>query len=270
MDGKAFFYTNPLELSPEWLKKDEDSPKQDKPWAPWLTERLEVFGCSCCPPNVTRLLASLGGYEYTYEGNTLWVHQYMDSEAEENDMWIRQVTRYPNDGRIQITAEGVDTLALRIPGWCRRYDILLDGQPWRGELERGYAYLSLPAGRHSVELILDMPCVLVEANPRVREDAGRVAVRRGPVVYCAESLDNGPMLSEIRLADQAAWDLEYQEAYGLPVLRTKGFRRNPDSFGECLYREASDDPISADVTLIPYHAFANRGVSEMQVWLLRP
>lgn len=269
LDGKAFFYTNPLELCPEWLEKDVDKPKEDQPWLPWLTQRVKVFGCSCCPPNVTRLLASLGGYQYTYEGDALWVHQYMDSEAVHGGMRIRQETQYPNDGRISITVDGVGRLAFRIPGWCSAYKIFLDGQPWEGEEKRGYVYLRLPPGRHNLELQLDMPCVLVEAHPRVREDAGRVAVRRGPVVYCVESVDNGPMVSEIMLDGKAFWEAEYEETYGMHILHTKGLRRNPDGFGDCLYREMVEDRLPVEITMVPYYAFANRGVSEMQVWLLR-
>lgn len=149
-------------------------------------------------------------------------------------------------------------IALRIPGWCKSFTI---NQSY--VIKRGYAYITLN-GNDEIEVAFDMPVRLIAANRRVHSDAGRVAVMRGPVVYCAEEIDNGPDLKSVLLDIHSNFELQ-DSPFLLPLLKTKAYRPKET---ERLYYEAGDDYEEIPLSLIPYYAFANRGETEMQVWLL--
>ena len=150
--------------------------------------RVEVFGCSCCPPNVVRTIASIADFQYTADADTIWMHQYFSSDAQIDGKTVQVQTAYPYDGSVKITYLGKPGhLALRIPGWCRGYTISVGGKSVTPEIRTGYAYLSV-AGGDEIMLRMEMPVRFVEANPRVWDDAGRVAVMRGPLVYCMEGV----------------------------------------------------------------------------------
>ena len=250
LDGKSFFYENPLEIIPELRLKDVCMKEQ--PHSP-ITERLEVFSCSCCPPNVIRFAAAIGENAYTYNENTVYVHQFMSGEAEFDGIKITQETEYPLNGKVTIKYEGpAKRLAVRIPSWCE--DI---------ENENGYVFFDVDDGMVT-EIDFAMPVYCVESNPRVYENCGRYAVMRGPVVYCAEEKDNGKYLRDIALDFSSDIEEIHSEEYSLPVLQMKGFRRKPE---ERLYYKKNDSREEITVKLIPYFAFANRGESEMLVWM---
>lgn len=255
MDGKSFFYVNPLEIDPDFNDVDT-STKQKKKFP--ITERREVFGCSCCPPNVVRFIPSVADYLYTYDDTTLYVHQYMQSEMKSGDMSVTQTTDYPNTGCISVSCDtGGRRLALRIPSWCRSFTA-----DCSYVMEGGYAVF--PSGTENVSLCLDMPVTAVRANHRVHENAGRVAIMRGPVVYCAEGLDNGQDLKHIRVDIRGAFE-ERPSDFMLPTLHAKAYTVKAS---ESLYTPVGDDLIEFPLTLIPYYAFANRGTTEMCIWLL--
>ncbi len=255
LDGKAFFYENPLELDPEFNDVYHATVRKER--FP-ITQRKEVFGCSCCPPNVVRLLASLGDYMYGYDEDVLYVHQYAASAMEFEGMSVEQITEYPKNGNIKLKFNtNGRKLALRIPGWCRSFSIDCDY-----ELVNGYAVISEACG--SVSLDLKMPVTPIRANRRVHDNAGRIAFMRGPVVYCAEGVDNGKDVRNIRVDIRSEFELKESE-FLLPTLHTTAYQQ-PES--DELYSVAEYNWIEAPLTLIPYYAFANRGVSEMNVWLL--
>lgn len=257
MDGKSFFYENPLEVAPDF--NNVNTSTKDKAYLP-ITQRVEVFDCSCCPPNVMRLFASIADYLYTYDDDTVYVHQYMESETESDGIKISQKTEYPKNGKVTVICNAdKKRLALRVPGWCKSFTVSC---PY--EMKNGYAYVELN-GETTVELDFAMPVKLMAANRRVLDDAGRVAVMRGPVVYCAEGVDNGPDLKSVSLPLSAQFT-EVESEFILPVLKTTAYR--PKSCDD-LYFEATDDCEELPLTLIPYYAFANRGETEMQVWLLK-
>ncbi len=250
LDGKSFFYENPLEIIPEL--RERDVCVKEKPHSP-ITERLEVFSCSCCPPNVIRFVAALPENIYTTNGDTVYVHQFMSSEAEFEDVKIVQKTDYPLSGKVTIKYSGSQKkLAVRVPSYCD--DI---------ENENGYVYFDVEDGMET-EIDFGMPVYYVESNPLVYENCGRFAVMRGPVVYCAEEKDNGKVLRDICIDSSSEIKEVFDEIYGLPVLEIKGYRRKPN---KNLYYKKTDDREDIIVTLIPYYAFANRGESEMLVWL---
>lgn len=260
LDGKSFFYENPLEIRPALLHRHHRTPNPEH--FP-ITQRVEVFSCSCCPPNIVRFVASLGGMLYATDeaARTVYVHQYIHSNASFDfcgeKAHLTLETNYPADGKIRLIWNGPDcTLALRVPGWVRGFT-----EP----TEHGYLHRTATNGS-VIELDFPMETALIAANPHVQTDSGRCAVMRGPVVYCMESVDNGGDLRDIRLIPDGRTTVCTNSVCGLPVLEMDAERRIPT---DTLYSDRRDQlfkPFRAK--LIPYFAFANRGESEMLVWSL--
>ena len=220
-----------------------------------------MFDCSCCPPNITRFIAALGGLLYTVDEETVYCHQFMESTAsfEHNGKLVRliQETDYPRGGEVRLRYFGARTrLAVRIPPWCRI--------AYPGRLSRGYATFEVENGSE-IALSFDMRPRVVEAHPMVSENAGRIAVMRGPVVYCMEGVDNGANLHAVRLATESGFTEEYDEIFGT-VLYVKAFRAVATD-EDPLYGEMPAREETFTARLIPYHTFANRGETEMLVWM---
>ena len=188
------------------------------------------------------------------------MHQYADSCYEGDGMRLSLATAYPMNGEITVKAEGVSRLLLRIPDWCEE-TFTLDA-PYT--VENGYAVIAQPAGE--VHLSLPMRPVLMAARASVADCAGRVAVMRGPIVYCAEEVDNGADLDALYLSSHFRARVRREPAFGsLPVLLTSGYRRRAS---EALYERAELAEFDeTEIRLIPYACFANRGPSDMLVWL---
>lgn len=270
LDGKRFFYENPLEIVPELLNRDA-SMKKKRPLP--LTQRVEVFNCSCCPPNITRIIASLGDLLYTHSDDTLFVHHFIDSTTNVTlgnaKGTVVQKTAYPKNGNVLLQVSGLEgkRIAVRIPGWCKKAVLKLDGAPVSLDMLSGYAMTPITGNNIALELNLDMPVVLTEASPLVREDAGKVAVMRGPIVYCAEAMDNGPCLWALAV-DTANPSICMQEndLFPFDTIVLQGYRRLPTQ--EELYYPVTDGEWEPQpIRLIPYFAFANREETEMAVWL---
>jgi DUF1680 family protein len=268
VDGKSFFYVNPLEVVPEASEKDQLH-RHVK------TERQKWFGCSCCPPNLARLVASLGSYAYSKGGDVFYLNLFaggtVNTQLASGALGLAIETEYPWEKTVTIKvteAPASAVLAVRIPGWCSKYTL---SKPH--ELKDGYAMISGLKAGDVVELILDMPVVMVEANPRVREDAGKVAVRRGPVVYCIEEADNGTDLHRVRLPENAKFECSYDANFfdGATLIQSSGKKLDQSSWdADELYRE-TQAIVYEDVVLkwIPYYLWANRGAGEMTVWVRR-
>jgi uncharacterized protein len=277
LDGKAFFYENPLEIHPELVNRDvsvtTDFPERQRLA---VTQRQAVFSCSCCPPNISRFIATLGDFLYTSDKNTLFVHHYISSETKTHlngiAMKIVQKTDYPKEGKItvKIKGAGVCRAAFRIPYWCARYSFKINGQPAEYTLKKGYAYILLASGKvNTIDIVFEMATLLIEASPEVQEDSGRVVVQRGPVIYCLEAIDNGSLLRDIRIAPGSFYQAVSNNEFGIPEVRTRGYRRKKTGHTSALYRPASGRLERVDLKFIPYFAFANRGESEMIVWVLK-
>lgn len=257
LDGKSFFYENPLEIDPDFNNINTSTKVKER--FP-ITQRVEVFDCSCCPPNIMRFVASISGLIYGFDDNTVYINQYMNSEGDVNGIKISQKTEYPNNGKITVRCNSnKKQIAFRIPCWCKSFNINK-----KYSIKNGYAYVDLDS-EENIELELDMPVRIISANRRIHSDAGRIAVMRGPVVYCAEGIDNGVDIKSIALPAESVFELAESE-FLLPILKTEAYRPFEN---DSLYYEAVDDYEKIPLTLIPYYAFANRGESEMQVWLLR-
>jgi len=258
LDGKSFFYTNPLEILPYMHTRDV-CVSHDSIWLPSMT-RKEVFDCSCCPPNIVRFIPSVGNLIYTTDGEALYIHQYMDSVAEleigGKKVTVTQKTAYPVDGKIKIYVKGADIkVAVRVPEWCDSYT---------GETVKGYVYVDLTE-KSPLELDFSMEPTFIEADPRVLYNCGKYAVTRGPLVYCMEGIDNGEGIRDVRLDSSSEFTLVSSDEYIAPVLKIKAFRKEKSP---TLYRKKTDSYIETEATLIPYFAFSNRGETEMQVWHL--
>lgn len=255
LDGKSFFYTNPLEIRTK--ERNVNTSTIAKRWLP-ITQRVELFSCSCCPPNVFRFLSSIQELMYTHDEETLFVHQFMDSTAQIGQTTVTQTTQYPADGAVRICLSGkkFQQVAVRIPGWCSKFTANA-----AYTLKDGYAYF---AAAEDILVTFEMPVVLYEANNAVQNNAGRVAVTRGPIVYCLEAVDNGEQLRSIHIKDQTTFTLEECGTYQVPVICAEGYRKKGTT---ALYQQFHADYEAVSLRWIPYFAFANRGESEMLIWV---
>lgn len=274
-DGRHFFYVNPLEVCPEASEKNPDR-RHVKPI------RQKWFGCACCPPNVSRLLTSLGQYVYSFNQDTVFVHLYISGDAEVEiggeKLRLVQESNYPWDGHIKVKVEGVQEktfkLALRVPGWCRQWTVQVNGMPVEkgGNLVNGYLLLERcwNAG-DEVELCMEMPVEVIQSNPKVNANAGCVALQRGPIVYCLEEADNGKNLSALSIAQEPDIKLSCAEEIlqGAVIIHASAFRTCEENWGEQLYRPFIQEDKPAKLTAVPYFMWGNRGQGEMQVWIRR-
>ena len=254
LEGDAFFYPNPLEV------------KKERKY-----QRQAWFGCACCPSNISRFIPSLPGYVYAVKDNDVYVNLFMGNtstlQVKGKPVTLKQETAYPYSGEVKLVIEEANqpfTMKVRIPGWTRneampsdlyafadglqsQYSVMINGEVIKTELQQGYCSISRDwkAG-DVVELSFDLQPRLVKANNQVEADRGRVAVQCGPIVYCAESPDNEQPIDSIILNGLTQLKVEWQpeKLHGINQIVTDN-----------------------GVTLIPYYAWAHRGVSDMEVWI---
>ena len=268
LDGGSFFYPNPLA---------SDGGYSRKPW----------FGCACCPSNISRFIPSLPGYVYAVKDRQVYVNLFLSNRAElkvnDKKVVLEQETSYPWKGDIRLKVlQGNQPFGMnvRIPGWVRgsvlpsdlyayadhqqpAYRVMVNGQEVEGELHNGYLTIDRKWKKNDVvEIHFDMLPRLVKANEKVAADRGRVAVERGPVVYCAEWPDNDfnvhPLLMnrrpELRVVERP------ELLYGLNQIVTDAQALSYDKAGKLAVKDVK-------LTLIPYYAWAHRGEGDMEVWL---
>ncbi len=253
LDGKSFFYENPLEIN---LKNHNRSTSTDNQDRLPITQRLEVFDCSCCPPNINRLLASVGDYIYYMDDDTVFVNQFMASTAEYGNIKISQETDYPHSGKVSIKTQNTKKLCIRIPSWCNSFKVNADYT-----VENGYAVIVNP---ENVEIEFEIVPQLMESNSKVGNNAGKVAVQYGPFVYCIESVDNTDNLYELFIDRRLLVKAEYSDLFDADILKIKGYRKITS---DKLYAPVSDNYEDYEITAIPYACYANRGESNMLVWI---
>ncbi len=260
-DGTRFFYANPLASRGD-------------------VTRQEWFGCACCPPNLARLLASLGAYVYAVGEDDVAVQLYVQSSAQltvkGQTVTLRQRTDYPWDGAvaIDVTVEQPTTfgLRLRVPDWCRDATLRVDGQDidLPHNVERGYARIERQwRGGERVELVLPMPVERVYAHPNAEADAGLVALRRGPLVYCLEQVDNPVALHRVTLPRNASLSAHMDEDLfgGATVITGQAAIADDTGWAGTLYRAEPSTPRPLSITAVPYYVWDNRGQGQMRVWL---
>ncbi|WP_121356546.1 glycoside hydrolase family 127 protein [Flavisolibacter nicotianae] len=276
LDGKSFFYSNAMEV-----KNSYTHPALERSRAGW-------FECSCCPTNLVRLLPSVPGYMYAQEGDNVYVNLFASSTTEiivhNKPVSIVQQNNYPWDGALTfvVSPQSADpfNLLLRIPGWAQdqvvpsdlyqfagaasgKVAIRINGQPVDYTIQKGYAVLNRKwKNGDVVKVDLPMEVRTVTANEKLAADAGKVAVERGPLVYCAEAIDNGGRAANILLPASARYNQEVKPEMlnGVVVIRTVAPVVQVSS------DKTSVATSARPVTLIPYYAWANRGEGEMTVW----
>jgi len=261
LDGASFFYENPL--------RRRNGGKERTPW----------YDCACCPPNVARLLASLGEYVCSKSPEGLWIHLYagctINADVNGVPVKLTQKTDYPWSGSTEITvsvkAAAEFAVCLRLPGWSREQVISVNGAPVQFANSNGYACIRRRwADGDKISLKLGMEPVRVEANPHVEADFAKVALRRGPLVYCLEEADNGRELFAVTLPNNAQVKAEFKNDVLGGVVLLEALAEMPDysRWDGKLYREATARGASHHkMTAIPYCCWANRGAGEMIVWL---
>jgi DUF1680 family protein len=272
MDGTKFFYTNPLAVS-------KDYPYHLR----WEGGRAPYISKSnCCPPNIVRTIAEVNNYMYSLSDDGLYINMYGGSTLstklkDESTIKIEQTTDYPWNGKVLFTLKEVPSkktiLFFRIPGWCKKYQIKVNGKMPYNYIDRKNGYVGLKENWDAgdkIELVMDMPAALIESNPLVEETKNQVAVKRGPIVYCLESSD---------LPDQGMFDVAIPASIKLQsspmkiengnVMALIGEARllQNNDWKNTLYKEVNTTVKPVKIKLIPYYAWANRGKTDMTVWL---
>jgi len=269
LDGTEFFYANPLTVEAQAVDEDTLEIKKHMGY-----KRRKWFGCACCPPNLARLLSSLGMYFYSRDCDAIYINLYGDSEYASEDIKITQTTNYPWDELVNISI-GCDTpykgsIALRIPGWCRKLGIKVNGSEARPEYRKGYAYIKREwMDGDSIELILEMPVEKLQAHPYVRHNTGKLALKRGPVVYCLEEEDNGKHLNTLFIKPTDHFNVRHDPDFlgGCAYLTGQAFRISSEGFENTLYAPYSPEYMPVPIKAIPYAMWTNRTPGDMTVWL---
>jgi len=269
LSGDKFFYPNPLA---------SDGKYQRSPW----------FGCACCPTNIVRFLPSLPGYAYAYKGDNLYVNLFIGGsttiKTRKNIVHLKQDTRYPWDGEVKITVQperaGRFAIYIRIPGWVQNqpvpsdlYHYLNDSQekvtlkvndkPVALRMDKGFARLRRMWKKgDEIKINLPMPIQRVLCHEKAKDNAGRTAIQRGPIVYCFEAVDNQQGLAYLLLSPEAELHTEYRADLlgGIVIITGQGKIRQLQPEGKTSVKDI-------EVVAIPYYAWAHRSKSEMAVWL---
>ena len=265
LDGKAFFYENPLEITQREIGKDvsmEDGHKRILP----ITERQEDLGCSCCPPNITRFVAQIGDLIYSNNDKKLYINQYISSRVIIDNTKVLIDSLFPSKFEASIKIEDAkphQLLCLRIPNWVGpKMSVSGDGFQKVG-LVNGYLKLKLVSNSVLININFNAFPRFIEANPMIKDNTNKVALVYGPLVYCLEEVDNGCNLFGLSVNKKAKFVLSYDEQFQMNTINTEGTRT---LLSNKTY-DYSYKTIKTNLIFIPFYAFANRGKSDMLVWV---
>lgn len=273
LDGKKYFYTNPLRIS------------ADLPYTlRWPKERTEYISCFCCPPNTLRTLCQAQNYAYTLGSEGIYCNLYGANTLTTNwrdkgEIALTQKTAYPWEGNVRVEFDrvprkaGVFSLFLRIPEWCEKAMLTVNGElvPVAAKANT-YAEVKRTWKKGDVvEWVMDMPVRLLEAHPLAEEIRNQVVMKRGPLVYCLESMDmtGGGSIDNVLIPADIKLIPKKVIIEGSPVVALEGKARliSSNSWEGILYRPVSFARKTVDIRLIPYYAWGNRGKGEMTVWM---
>lgn len=272
MDGKGFFYVNPLEVWPDNCL-NRTSMEHVKP------VRQKWFGVACCPPNIARTLASLGQYIYGEDDDSIFINLYVSNETETQINGVPCKLTIDSDflknGNVKIhlksQKDSGGKLALRIPGYSRRFLVSRNGNEINSpRIEKGYLILEDMKAEEMIAVSCNMEARFVHANPEVRADEGRVAIMRGPLVYCLEETDNGRNLSSLYIDTKAGLTEAYEDELlgGVVTVSAKGKRISNTGWNEDeLYKEQEIQLEDVTLKAVPYCNWGNRKTGEMAVWI---
>lgn len=259
LDGKRFFYVNPLESDPGITGKACTHGHV-------LPSRPQWYACACCPPNVARLIGSIGKYAYGESGGTAYCHLFAAGKVSfRSGMSLDCQTDYPYGMSVKYAAEGSGRLAVRVPEWSRSYTLKIGGTEVSQSPENGYIYIAVD-GRADIELILDGTPRFIRASSKVPRLTGMTALMRGPLVYCFEGADNGGVrdLRIDRSAVPAVRGFDPGLLGGTVTLTAKAYRAS-DCPG--LYSSEPETLTPCEAEAVPYYTWGNRGENEMRVWM---
>nr|WP_320058334.1 glycoside hydrolase family 127 protein [uncultured Bacteroides sp.] len=272
LDGKRFFYTNPLRIS-------DDLPYTLR----WPKERTEYISCFCCPPNTVRTVCEAQNYAYTVSDKGIWCNLYGGSELATTLMSgdkvkITQTSDYPWDGAVQLTVNQAPkkkafSIFLRIPEWCENATLKVNGEVV-STLLKADTYTEVNRiwkKGDQVEFVMDMPVKLIESNPLVEETRNQTVVKRGPLVYCLEGIDieGGHKIDNVVIPADIKLTPKKIAIAGSPIIALEGTAQllPETSWKGTLYREVAQSNKPVRISLIPYYAWGNRGKTEMTVWM---
>lgn len=276
LDGKSFFYTNAMQIKNSFIHQSMEATRSG-----W-------FDCSCCPTNIVRFLPAVPGYVYAQKQNDVYVNLFMNSSTtlsvQNKPVNIVQQNNYPWDGDLQFTISPKATqsfrLLIRVPGWAqnqeipsdlyhfqkpsdKKAEIKINGQPFEYTLQQGYAILNRTWKKGDViQVVLPMEVRKVVANPNVKDDVGKVALQRGPLMYCAEWPDNNGKAANIIIPQNAVFTTEWRPDLlnGVTIIKSEVPVTVITDNGQNI------STVNKTFTAIPYYAWANRGKGEMVVW----
>ena len=272
MDGKSFFYVNPLEVWP-----DNCIPRTSKEHVKPV--RQSWFGVACCPPNVARTLASLGEYIYLAEKDAIWINLFISSNTKtimnNQEVTLDMQTNFPYDGHVRIELnskkEILGKVFLRIPEYVKEYKVRIDGiQVSLLEKNSGYCDLNYKGTKQIIDVEFDIKPRIVRANPHVKENIGKVAIMKGPLVYCLEEADNESNLPAYYMNCSPELEEYYDENLlgGTMVIQCDGKKIIQDDWEEGkLYSEQKTKFEEKKLTFLPYPYWGNRKTGEMLVWI---
>lgn len=275
LNGDTFFYANHLAAKKEMFSQDViRNPRM-------FPVRQRWFAVSCCPMNLARLIESIGGYIYSVNTETLFVHLFAESETVVSfgtkKVQIKMQTEYPWDSKIIIRVKAEEVtgfrLGIRIPYFGTDAKLYVDGEKSSFEVYKGYVYLERNWEKET-EIMLDLKLkpVYMEANPQVRMDAGKVALQYGPLVYCLEETDNDVKLAEL-FADtrEKEFEVSFEKELlgGVCMIEGQAWKKDEEGFEDELYRPAEEHYKKIRFRAIPYYAWSNREPDDMEVWMNR-
>ena len=254
LDGKSFFYVNPLEVWPKacmpYTSKEHVKPVR-QPW----------FSCACCPPNVARTFASLGQYIWAQDSQRVYLNLFISSTVKaKNGAILKLETEFPLENVLKITSDQVLELAVRIPGYGKNFRANVSYRK-----ENGYGVFELEAGKE-LEIQFDAPACFIRANPEVRACSGKVCIQRGPVVYCLEEIDNGSNLSALSVDTAVSPGERESDIPGGLMITASGKRRRAWT-DDKLYGEFPSQYEETVLQAVPYAFWGNREKGEMTVWI---
>ncbi len=241
LKGDLFFYVNPLESKGNH-------------------HRQAWYGCACCPSQISRFLPSIGNYIYGTSDDALWVNLYIGNKANvklgKKDMKVSMESQVPWEGQVRLTIDELASsvkkeIRMRIPEWCENYTLAVNGEAIsQPNLDKGYAVLERQWKQGDViTLNIEMPAVLKQADPRVKQDVGKRAIQRGPLVYCMEETDNPTDFDQLTLSTKSALESQFDATLLDGVVKIT----------------AKDEDKA--INLIPYYAWDNREAGKMKVWI---
>lgn len=265
LDGQRFFYVNPLEVNP-------GVSGQLYGYRHVLPQRPGWYACACCPTNTVRLITSLGQYVFSENPQTIFSNLFIGGDYDLDKARIQVESQYPWQGdvtyRIHPRTEKEFSVALRIPGFAKNVAVCVNGEAQQAEREKGYVFLTRKWEEDDrIHVTFEMPVRRVYANPAVRADAGRVALMRGPLVYCLEGIDNSAPLQTLHLPRSSGFELHPAPEgvlKGNLLLTAQGLRYVS---GPALYSDEPPRQEPVTLTAVPYYAWGNRGLNQMLVWI---